>query len=223
MFASIPAIAILADAFNFIQGSWFEPDVARWKMILGASLSTLGIHFRIWATQALSSQTMLSLTAQTRSFVTAGPFSIIRNPLYLGTLLTVSGLMIWYGWLLFFAVMVLHAWRFHRISKYEGQQLIARWGAAYLAYESAVPRWLPRRIPFSFCRLEPVSLSAIASNSPFVALMLALWVAALTGLTGFVFSFLGAGLLTAGGFILCRRLTSKRRQEPASALAPHHL
>lgn len=221
MFASIPSIAILADAFDFIQGSWFEPEVARWKMLLGASLSTLGIHFRIWATQALSSQTMLSLTAQTKSFVTGGPFSIIRNPLYLGTLLTVAGLMLWYGWLLFFAIMALHAWRFHRISKYESQQLIATWGAAYLAYESMVPRWLPRRIPF--CRIAPVSLSTIASNSPFVALTLALWVAALTGLTGYVFSFLAAGLLIAGSFILCRRLASKRRQSHASALAPHRL
>jgi protein-S-isoprenylcysteine O-methyltransferase Ste14 len=77
----------------------------------------------------------------------AGPYSLVRHPLYLGTLLAWLGFLLLSGdvllglqtfWLLVFAVyypkMVLEEWR-----------LTQRFGAAYMAYQQEVPMMVPRQ------------------------------------------------------------------------------
>jgi protein-S-isoprenylcysteine O-methyltransferase Ste14 len=75
--------------------------------------------------------------------VTAGPFAVVRHPMYLGVLLAAAGaLLIFRTWaMLLFAplslVVVLRAER-------EEKLLAAEFGDAWKTYCSKVPKWMPK-------------------------------------------------------------------------------
>ncbi|MGE5135693.1 MAG: methyltransferase family protein [Gemmatimonadota bacterium] len=78
--------------------------------------------------------------------VAAGPYRWVRNPIYLAALLIVLGeaWLFLAPWLLVYAAGA--AVFFHLfVIGYEERTLRRRFGAAYLEYQRAVPRWLPRR------------------------------------------------------------------------------
>jgi protein-S-isoprenylcysteine O-methyltransferase Ste14 len=91
----------------------------------------------------------LGVISRTRSdrlgpLIDSGPFSIVRNPLYLGNILlwvgfAVSAQLLW----LAPVVVLLLAFEYHAIVRWEEQLLAARIGAAYGDYTRRVPRWLP--------------------------------------------------------------------------------
>ncbi len=77
--------------------------------------------------------------------VAAGPYRWVRNPIYLAALVIVLG----EAWLFMSSRLVIYAAAmavfFHLfVTGYEERVLSRRFGAAYLEYRSAVPRWLPR-------------------------------------------------------------------------------
>lgn len=81
-----------------------------------------------------------------RRVVATGPYTFVRNPIYLAALLIVSG----EAWLFESPSLLLYAAglaaAFHvLIVGYEEPRLRARFGEPYVAYCHAVPRWLPRR------------------------------------------------------------------------------
>lgn len=81
-----------------------------------------------------------------RRVVATGPYRWVRNPIYLGMLLVVSGeaWLFLSPWLLAYAAamaIVSHLF----VIGYEERTLQRRFGPAYLDYRRAVPRWLPRR------------------------------------------------------------------------------
>ena len=81
-----------------------------------------------------------------RRVVTRGPYRWVRNPIYLAALLVVLGEAGLFGslWLLAYAGAM--AACFHLfVTGYEEPALRRRFGAGYLAYRRAVPRWIPRR------------------------------------------------------------------------------
>jgi protein-S-isoprenylcysteine O-methyltransferase Ste14 len=78
--------------------AWFSRPSAQ-SLIIGISVSVLGLALRAWAAGCLYKD---------RELATGGPYALTRNPLYLGTLLVAAGLVIasrsvWLG-LLFAAV-----------------------------------------------------------------------------------------------------------------------
>jgi protein-S-isoprenylcysteine O-methyltransferase Ste14 len=78
--------------------------------------------------------------------VTRGPYRWVRNPIYLAALLVVLGEAGLFGspWLLAYAGAM--AVCFHLfVTGYEERVLRRCFGPGYLAYRSAVPRWIPRR------------------------------------------------------------------------------
>lgn len=79
--------------------------------------------------------------------VIAGPYRLVRNPMYVGGLLILAGeAVLWASprllayaagfWLLTHLFVVAH----------EEPALAARFGDEYAAYRSAVPRWIPRKM-----------------------------------------------------------------------------
>lgn len=79
--------------------------------------------------------------------VTAGPFGLTRNPIYLGNTLVVlgGGIVLSSPWLV--AAAVAAAVLVDRLAiRREEAHLAARFGEAFRAYEARVPRWigLPR-------------------------------------------------------------------------------
>ena len=79
-----------------------------------------------------------------RQVVAAGPYRWVRNPIYIGALLIVSG----EAWLFLSVDLLVYAGvlaiAFHLlIIGYEEPRLRARFGEQYEAYRRAVSRWIP--------------------------------------------------------------------------------
>jgi protein-S-isoprenylcysteine O-methyltransferase Ste14 len=80
-----------------------------------------------------------------KELVVAGFYRYVRNPMYVGVLLTLIGHFLWFGfWLLLtyaaFAFIATHLF----VTLYEEPTLKKKFGAAYEDYLKRVPRWIPR-------------------------------------------------------------------------------
>jgi protein-S-isoprenylcysteine O-methyltransferase Ste14 len=92
----VPAGFVLLVTF-----AWLSQPIA-FSMKVGLPISVLGLLLRAWAAGHL---------AKNQALATSGPFAYVRNPLYLGTLVTAAGLVVaarelWLA-LLFAAVFML--------------------------------------------------------------------------------------------------------------------
>ena len=81
-----------------------------------------------------------------RQVISVGPYRWVRNPIYIGALLIVSG----EAWLFGSVAVLLYAAAlavaFHLlVVGYEEPRLRTRFGNAYETYRRTVPRWIPRR------------------------------------------------------------------------------
>ncbi len=80
-----------------------------------------------------------------KELVASGPYRFVRNPMYVGALLTLFGHFLWFGYwaLLGYAVFFFVAFHLFVIG-YEEPTLRKKFSAAYEAYLQNVPRWIPR-------------------------------------------------------------------------------
>jgi protein-S-isoprenylcysteine O-methyltransferase Ste14 len=146
-----------AGAWLFRQRSWTPVPLAlvligvRWEwtrarplVVTGALLVLGGLATRAWAVRHIGS---ISRTRTNRlgALMTAGPFALVRNPLYVGNFGIWIGLVLASGllWMLPVAWLVF-ALQYSAITRFEEAALVARFGDAYRAYARAVPKWWPR-------------------------------------------------------------------------------
>ena len=106
-----------------------------------------GEAVRLWAAHHIG---VISRTRSDRlgPLISTGPFSLVRNPLYLGNV------ALWVGFavsarLLGMVPLILVALglEYHAIVRWEEHLLTARLGDSYRAYAARVPRWVPTRAP----------------------------------------------------------------------------
>ena len=122
---------------------------------LGVAFVMLGELVRLWA-DGYVGHVKVNWTQQWRgdakvgSLVTAGPYAFVRHPLYLGTFLIGVGFCIIGGnpWMSV-AALAFFLTVYRRKMAKEEVLLLDEIGASYLAYQAAVPRWVPtlRRYP----------------------------------------------------------------------------
>jgi len=110
---------------------------------LGIAITAIGEAIRLWAVQHIGA---ISRTRSDRlgPLVAAGPFALVRNPLYLGNIalwvgFVIAGRLLW----LVPIVLLLLAVEYHAIVRWEEQLLEGRFGDAYRSYVAHVPRWIP--------------------------------------------------------------------------------
>jgi len=92
-----------------------------------------------------------------RTLITAGPYALVRNPLYLGTLLISAGIALMSGsWAVIVVYLVLFWFGYAAIILWEESRLDREFGERYHAYFDRVPRlvpngrvWSPREGTFS--------------------------------------------------------------------------
>jgi protein-S-isoprenylcysteine O-methyltransferase Ste14 len=124
----------------FIDSAWRVewPLVHRtiqWSGLIFVLICILG---RTWTTLYIGGQ-------KRRMLVTNGPYSVVRNPLYLFTLLGAAGVGALSGSLAFMAVCgAFAAAVFLAVVRQEEQFLLATFPHEYPAYAARVPRLLPR-------------------------------------------------------------------------------
>jgi protein-S-isoprenylcysteine O-methyltransferase Ste14 len=109
----------------------------------GVPIVAGGELLRLWAVHHIG---VISRTRSERlgPLIDTGPFSVVRNPLYVGNILlwvgfTVSARLLW----LLPIVVLLLAFEYHAIVRWEEQLLAGRLGTAYVDYTRRVPRWIP--------------------------------------------------------------------------------
>lgn len=82
---------------------------------------------------------------ETKGLVDSGPFSRVRNPLYVATWLFFAAITaLWAPWPLWLAMMLLFARALHGMVRHEETLLLASLGAPYQGYLERVGRWMPK-------------------------------------------------------------------------------
>lgn len=134
----------LAVALLLIPPNWSSFSLSTSAALAGVPIIVAGECFRLWAVHHIG---VISRTRSERlgPLIDTGPFSIVRNPLYLGNT------VLWIGfsvaarlvWLTPFVVLLL-ALEYQAIVRWEERLLESRLGDRYRSYVARVPRWIPR-------------------------------------------------------------------------------
>ncbi|MEO8074974.1 MAG: isoprenylcysteine carboxylmethyltransferase family protein [Acidobacteriota bacterium] len=117
---------------------------ATWVPIAGALLVATGEGLRLWAVRHIGT---ISRTRTTRygPLMTAGPYAVVRNPLYVGNWFLWSGFAIWSGllWMLPVAWLVFGV-QYRAIARWEAAFIRGIYTTDYDAYARRVRAWIPR-------------------------------------------------------------------------------
>ena len=126
-------------------GAWllvFLPKAHLWPLAsLAASVITL-IGSGLIIVSVLRLGRSFSLVPQARSLVTAGPYALVRHPLYAAEELALIGVAMHVVWYFALPIVALHvALQISRM-KYE-EELLAKVFPGYEAYARQTARWVP--------------------------------------------------------------------------------
>jgi protein-S-isoprenylcysteine O-methyltransferase Ste14 len=127
-------------------------NVAPLPAVVGCALIAAGLAMWVWTVLLFHriGQGTLAPWDPTRRLVVEGPYAHVRNPMItaVGALLLgeaalfgSTDLLIW--WAVFMAIN----WLYFVVSEEPG--LERRFGDEYRAYRQGVPRWIPRRTPWT--------------------------------------------------------------------------
>jgi protein-S-isoprenylcysteine O-methyltransferase Ste14 len=84
-----------------------------------------------------------------------GPYSIVRNPLYVFSFLGLCGIALQFGSIImFFSLVFLFLFYYRLVIKKEEQFLEHKFGEKYLEYKRKVPKWIPN---FSLWKDEKIT------------------------------------------------------------------
>jgi protein-S-isoprenylcysteine O-methyltransferase Ste14 len=126
--------------FALIWFHWETEEHFLWP--LGLSLFLLGVTLRIWAQQHLHYRLRIR-----KSLTMTGPYSFVRNPIYIGNTLICLGLTIISELLWLFPLTLFYCLGIYSlVVRYEESHLLYKYGEAYRRYMVEVPRWLPKVI-----------------------------------------------------------------------------
>jgi protein-S-isoprenylcysteine O-methyltransferase Ste14 len=132
----------------FCQWNECECDWVIWPG--GILLLIFGLSIRVWATAHIGRRIPRGLRKGLEvGLVTTGPYSMVRNPLYIGNTIAMLGFCMVFEllWLMpgvFFYLLALYS----AVVRYEETKLLRRFGRTYEAYMKDVPRWFPRLTAF---------------------------------------------------------------------------
>lgn len=153
---------------HFSEGSAIDIgfDSAAWAF-LGAC-----IGLRLWATLFVGGRKDTEL-------VTSGPYSLCRNPLYLGSVCGALSLALFLASLtLLGAVLVVAAVYSQLVIPAEERRLEAKFGEEYRRYCATTPRLVPRTLSFKSPAVVEVNLPALRAEAQKI---LRLWLIPILG------------------------------------------
>ncbi len=135
--------AVITGGFQRGDG-WLDNTVA---LALGLVLIVAGAAIVTWCyVSFVRGAGTPSPLAPPRELVGAGPYGVVRNPMYLATAVIIvgEGLLIARPLLIGCALAYLTA-MYLLVTRYEEPLLARRFGAAWDAYAERVPGWVPSR------------------------------------------------------------------------------
>jgi protein-S-isoprenylcysteine O-methyltransferase Ste14 len=131
-----------------------ESDWVIWSG--GVSIFILGLLLRIWAQQHLHYRLHVK-----KHFTDTGPYSFVRNPIYLGNILLCLGCIIvsellWLTPIAFFYCFGIYS----LVVRYEEGHLLEKYGEPYRRFMWKVPRWFPKTLSFKDLEIKNEYLRA---------------------------------------------------------------
>lgn len=125
-------------ALPFVQSRWPVEGVLHESLeMTGLALLVACILGRIWCSAYIGGRKNYEL-------VTIGPFSVVRNPLYVFNFVGFTGIGLLTGMAtVTLAIQLLFVLYYRVVVAREEEALAAAYGAPYRAYLARVPRWLP--------------------------------------------------------------------------------
>ena len=130
-------LAALALLLLFVGSAWNSAPVSEGIEYAGLFLIGLGILGRLWCTLYIGGK-------KAGMVVSTGPYSIMRNPLYFFSAIAALGAGAQSGSIVVaLALGLLCVAAFHIVIAREERFLAEKFGAPYLAYLNAVPRFFP--------------------------------------------------------------------------------
>lgn len=125
--------------FMFICFRW-ETEVDAVILPLGAIIFASGMALRVWAQMHLHYRLRVRKT-----LTTTGPYSMVRNPIYIANTLIMAGICVMSELLWFLPITVMWcAVVYSLVVRYEEHHLSEKYGVPYAEYRASVPRWFPR-------------------------------------------------------------------------------
>jgi protein-S-isoprenylcysteine O-methyltransferase Ste14 len=126
-------------------------------MALGFCLVALGEFSRFYGVAYAGSLTRVTGSVGAPAVIVAGPFARVRNPLYVGNMLTYIGIGIMsnalFPWLVL-AAIVWFSFQYYQIVMAEEEFLEKEFGAAYIEFKKNVPRFIPQIVPYKTAAQE---------------------------------------------------------------------
>jgi len=117
---------------------------ADWQFWLGAGLTVAGLAFTVWARRQLGRNWSGVVTVkQDHELVTAGPYALVRHPIYTGLLLGFLGSALARGEVRGLLALVLALAAFLGKRRTEERFMTERFGSAYTEYAARVPALIP--------------------------------------------------------------------------------
>jgi protein-S-isoprenylcysteine O-methyltransferase Ste14 len=108
---------------------------------IGIGLLLFGVVLRIWAQQHLHYR----LKVHKRLTMT-GPYSFVRNPIYIGNIMISCGAIVLSELLWLVPITFIYCLGIYSIVvRYEEHHLLSKYGESYRKYMEEVPRWIPKR------------------------------------------------------------------------------
>lgn len=147
-FTPIPFIFAL---LYFASPVWYT-------VAIGAIFIATGEFLRIWAVGYAGASTRARTLGAARDLVTTGPYSYVRNPLYLGNFLLSFGVCLVANVYWLVAVLIVgYFFQYLPIIAVEEAYLLESCGPIYQTYQERVPRFIPQlhsypdASPHDFC------------------------------------------------------------------------
>ncbi|MBT3269207.1 isoprenylcysteine carboxylmethyltransferase family protein [Candidatus Poribacteria bacterium] len=116
--------------------------------LAGCCVMTAGEALRFWCQRYIGGSSRTRGSSPGAALVDGGPYSMVRNPLYVANLLLTLGTALLSGHpLLVVIAAALFLGQYIPIVRWEESRLAEQFGAEYAAYRAGVPRWIPRGGP----------------------------------------------------------------------------
>jgi protein-S-isoprenylcysteine O-methyltransferase Ste14 len=116
-------------------------------MAIGFIVAVVGEFIRFWGVAYAGSLTRVTGSVGAPEVIVAGPFTRVRNPIYIGNLLTYVGIGIMSNALFPWLIIVAAVWfgfQYYQIVVLEESFLEKEFGSAYVEFKRNVPRFIPR-------------------------------------------------------------------------------
>jgi protein-S-isoprenylcysteine O-methyltransferase Ste14 len=172
----VPFISIAVAVLIFTTPTFTDSSARSMLFILGALIVLSGEAVRVWAV-GYSGSTTRSRSLIADRLVREGPYSIVRNPLYVGNFLIALGFSIMANAVTVIPLVIIYfAAEYYPVVLREEYFLLEKFGDDYRQYLSDVPRFFPKNLKIKKTAYNPSALKGEMWTMLGIVLMLAVMI-----------------------------------------------